>query len=142
MVRKFQMEYGAGLTFDGNLGSGARGIGRPIRSWLDSPLLVRRRPRVVDFVGRLAADGHVWSEFIVPFQKPDELTAKVLSALGNQNAPSALIFKHADESFNHSDAAMSADGAEAWLDAAESAPMIGYRAVKLNFFVRDQVLGF
>ncbi len=56
MVCKFQVEYGAGLTFDHNAGSGERGFGRPARSWLDLGMLNGGRPRVIDFVGRHRCD--------------------------------------------------------------------------------------
>ena len=48
---------------------------------------------MIHFVGRLASEGHVRTELIVPFQKPGESSAKVLPALWNQNASSAFVFR-------------------------------------------------
>jgi hypothetical protein len=106
MVRKFQVEHGSGLTIDGNAGFGAGGLGRPAPPWFEPGLLVGWRPRVIDFVGRLAVETHVRTELIVPFQKPGESSAKVLAALWNQNASSAFVFERANESLHHSDAAV------------------------------------
>ena len=96
---------------------------------------------MVNLVGRLAFQGHVRTELIVPEQKPADVIPEVLSPGRNHDLPSAAFFQRPDKTLHDCDAAVLSHRAEAGIDSTGSAPSLVVVAPELSAFVGDQVFG-
>jgi len=95
---------------------GARRSAWPTWAWFDSRLAVGGKTRCIALVRRFASKGHVRSVFIVPLGDRNHLPPECVPAKRDQRQLVEYLFQGQDQAFNHRDAAMLANCAEARSD--------------------------
>jgi hypothetical protein len=98
-------------------------------------------PLVIGFVGRFATQEGVRPPLVVPFQEASEPSPEIPAAKWDVKQTCAFVLQRTNESFNHGNASVLADGTEAGLDLFAFAPALKPIAPELASLVGDDVLG-
>ena len=83
----------------------------------------------------------MWAVLVEPIDEGKQLTTTCIPSVGNQDSSRALILQALDQTLDHGDAAMLADGTVAWwLDASTLNPTSKSVAIEDAISIADDVL--
>jgi len=139
-VAHVQFESLAAAASDLRLLPRTRRARRPSSSRLKSWLATSRPSSEVDLVRRRAIESVVRSVLVVPVGEEHQLPAKSVTLVGDQQSPRTLALQRTNETFDHGDAAILADGSEALPDAPAGAPPPEALVGELPPVIADEVL--
>ena len=125
METDFGDETIARLSRHKRLGLGTRPAARPASARLNARSSIGGLPTQVDFVRRLAAERRMRAMLVVPIDEGNKLTPKRLTSLRNQDTSSAFVLHRKNETLDHGDTSVLADGPIARrLEALSLAPAL------------------
>ena len=113
----------------------------PARAWLDARLLVGRRTREEDLIGRAAVERVVRAVLVVPVDNQFDLPLELRLVLRYRDHPQKF-FDRPMKTFDDGDTAVFANGTESRQDVRCLAPLLEVFAFELAALIDDQVLWF